>query len=327
MKRLIIITVVAIVTTLIFMVAITSADSTTNLEDRIANLEAKINHLEELLNRLTTTIDRSAVGSQISTDTTIRLDGGGIIPSGECISFDQFQSMVSANPYAMIQSLDTQLGSVRIDHPSANWSVSAQSDQFVAFWTGIYQTGFDITFGGKVDPWKLDGRTGVYLLLPGNTVTVPSPAASVCVNATSDQLSSLRQNKSLTIDQSALKSNEQISTGDCVDQGMVISAINDNKSSDAGKIYVTLDQIVDQNSKARLRSNSGATVSVKNTRTLIWVKSGSINSDKMLIIDSHEGKSLYLATADGDVTINYPFSGVQTCGTINPSRDFPWWAK
>lgn len=254
--------------------------------------------------------------------------GGSVIPSSvfsqrDALSFDQFKVLVHANPYEMINRLDRL--AAKNDRPVSGWTVSAGRNELIVIWTGIYDSNFDPTFGGKVDMFRVDGRTGVYLVLPGNTVTLPSPGGWIKVTGvTADNLAALRSDTNVVVDRSVVPTQVPLASA-CVAAKDVIAAINDNKRADPGRIYTKLDEIVNARTDARLRSNGG-TVQGKNTRTLLWVQDGRINGN-VLVIDQHQGKALYLVTSDGNVEVPYPHSGVQTCEDVNPQRDFPWWGK
>lgn len=244
--------------------------------------------------------------------------------AGTASTLDQFKRMVDKNPYEMINRLDRHPD--KVNHPQGGFTISSSASEVVVFWTGLYETGFDNTFAGKVDPYRVDGRTGVYLLLPNNTITVPSPSGVLKVTGvTPDGLTALRADRTVAVDLSAIP--VKTSATSCVQAAEVIKAINDSKASDPGRIYIRLDEIVNENPQARLRTHGPAKVSGKNTQTLIWVQNGRVNSTNVLSLDQHEGKALYLATSTGEIDIGYPHSGVETCSTINPEMDFPWWGQ
>lgn len=212
--------------------------------------------------------------------------------------FQNLQNQAANDTYALISMLDTR--KEKENHPQSGWTATTTTDILVV-WTGSYIN--DPTYGNKVEPLLVDGKTGVWLQKPGTTVIWQTPGGSLRIfdyKGADDNLNS------------------------CVNAAEILEAINSNKNADSNKIYIKLDEIANKNVSAKLRTEGPATYTVKNTKALFWVRSDQIKG-QVLEIDRTEGKSLYLVTADGTVNLTFAHSGLRLCNELNPVKDFPWW--
>jgi len=223
---------------------------------------------------------------------------------GPTMTWAEFQTLSQGvtDPYELIRRLD--LRPEKVDHPKGGYTLTTGVDEAYILWTGLYVD--DPTIGGAVAPFLVDGKTGTWVVLPNKTVVIPTPGGTIKVTAYTGGTAQ--------------------TSGACVDKTSVVAIINQNKAT-PNQIYVKLDELVDANPAARLRGDGPTTIQGVNTQTLIWVRTGKVEGDNVLPLDSVESKTLYIVTKTGPVTINYAFSGVSVCQPINPANDFPWWGK
>lgn len=221
----------------------------------------------------------------------------------QCLDWNTFvaQTQNLTDPYKLIDWLDQR--PEKVDHPQGGYTLSPG---VYVMWTGLYVQ--DTTLGGTTTPYRVDGKTGVWIVNTTRNLVVPTPGGTICISGFTTAAAPAPQLAS------------------CIDAARVVSIINSNKKVDPNRIYIQLDELVDQNVNARLRASGPAVQPGKNSRTLFWVRNGNIQGS-VLPIDSTEDKTLYLVTRDGDVNITFAHSGVMLCGDINPQRDFPWWGK
>lgn len=247
-------------------------------------------------------------------------DGGGAPPpavpqptsapqakSGQCMDWNTFvaQTQGITDPYKLIDWLD--LRPEKVDHPQAGFTLTPG---IYILWTGLYVS--DTSLGGTTTSFRVDGKTGVWIVNTSQNLTVPTAGGTICITGFGGAVS-----PSPVVSPAA---------SSCVDTAQVISIINSNKTSNPNQIYVLLDQMVDQNPSARMRNGVAASYSIDNSKALFWVRTGQINGS-VLELDRTESKSLYLATASGTVSVTFAHSGVRLCSDLNPQRDFPWWGK
>lgn len=235
--------------------------------------------------------------------------------TGKSMGVDDFIGILDPNPYQMIKSLDDQ--AAKKDNPKGGWKLKTGPNELGVFWTGIYEDGFDTTFGGKVSEYRVDGKTGVYLLKPNNEITVPSPGGSLIVVGTNDnaKMNRILGTTTTVIDKNAVIGQTNTKAESCVPAENIVKAFTDH-ASNQGKIYQSLDELVNANVAARLRSNSASIVSANAYRTIIWVQNGQLK-ENWTILNTHDGKVIGMATKDGDLYVGYPFSGVQSCGDLD----------
>lgn len=249
----------------------------------------------------------------------------------DAVTIDAFATLLDANPYTVIDKLDG-VRNAKVDHPVGGWDLAAGANEIQVFWTGIYD-GTDVTFGGKVLKYRVDGKTGVYVLQSGQSIRVPSPGASMRVvykDASVDRTQKLNEvlGDTLTIVGPKPATGSSLAASTCVAKDGVVSAINANKTANPGLMYQKLDEIVNANSTARLRSGNAATITAKNGMTLVWVQAGQLSGQTIVSLDVHDGKMLALILKDGSFEVPYPFSGVELCSKVDPATDFlPWWGK
>lgn len=227
--------------------------------------------------------------------------------STQCLEWNTFvaQTQDISNPYKLIDWLDQR--PEKVNHPQGGYTLSPG---VYVMWTGLYVQ--DTNLGGMVSPFRVDGKTGVWIVNTSQNLVVPTPGGTICITGFNGSASPAPAVSPVA--------------SACVDKNQVVAIINNNKASNPNQIYVLLDQLVDNNPAARLRASGPAVEPAKNSRTLFWVRNGNI-AGNVLALDSTEGKTLYLATSDGDVNVTFAHSGVQVCGPISPEKDFPWWGK
>lgn len=235
-------------------------------------------------------------------------------PQGVNLPSMEWATFVSAtngmnDPYQLINWLDQQ--SQKVDHKVGGWTSTTGADQAMLVWTGSYIP--DPTYGGDVRSWLVDGKTGTWLQKPGTSVVWQTPGGSILVTG-------------FTSSSVASASGGGSAATACVDTDKVVAIINSNKKVSPDRIYTLLDEIVDNQTTARIRGDQPATIDGKNVKTLIWVKSGSV-SGNVMPLDITNGKTLYVVTKDGPVQVGYPYSGMALCSPLDPARDFPWWGK
>lgn len=258
--------------------------------------------------------------------------GPTLIAPPDAITIDQFQTLLDVDPYKIIDRLDS-VRNAKEDHPQGGWDATAGPNEIKVIWMGIYSVP-DPTYGGKLVKYRVDGRTGVYILPSGNSVHLSGPGAAMKVvykDANVDHSNVLQQvlGDTLTIvdPKSRGGASVSLSATSCVGKNDVVTVINANKSNQ-GVMYEKLDEIVGSNPTARLRSGSAATITAKSGMTLVWVQAGQLTGQTVMSLDVHDGKMLALVLKDGAFEVPYPFSGVEVCQKIDPAVDFlPWWGK
>lgn len=208
----------------------------------------------------------------------------------------------NADPYTLIELLDKQCQ--KMDNQLGGWTFTT-TDEPLYVWTGSYIS--DPTYGGKVEETLVDGKTGVWKQLPHTTVTWETPAGAILIGSNGGTGVSA-----------------VTSTATCVQTAEALNIINTYKSQ-PNLIYVKLDEVANANPMARLRSEqANIWHNVQNTQALFWVQTDQVIGD-VLPLDTTEGKTLYLPTTDGRVTLTYAHSGVRLCSPLNPQHQIVWW--
>lgn len=235
--------------------------------------------------------------------------------SAKCGDVD-FSNYVG-RPYDLISLLDSQEG--KIPQPSQNFTVVAENAA-VLYWTGAYPSG-KIPTG--FDPKVVDGDTGVFCVDAGTAVTVNFVGAYMPVSLFNPNVEINQQMQEPT---------------SCMPIADVANILNTYAPHDLEAMYRNFDAAVNVEGaphlSARLRSpgDQAWSYQVKNTQAIWWVKTGAIDGPVLDLGVTSNGKSLYLATEDGEVNLLHAHGGVVICehpdgGGLNPERDIKWWGQ
>lgn len=251
-------------------------------------------------------LDYYAKCGMYQTRQVVSAPSSGNLNFGEWEYFAQFSQGFTKPEYhgALIDKLDTLYVNVNRDF-NGGATITTSANEVVAVWTGLYPVS-DITLDGKLIPFVVEGKTGVYLVIPNTTVTIPTPSAWILLNNWTGETAPRDGTPSLA------KGTVKAET----------CAANKDVESDlkqyAGQptLFSEMDKTANNNANARVRNGWWATIqNSKAGKTTAWTKLGEISAG-WLLVDQADGMGLYVAKQSGSLEVYHPFSGVELCDTL-----------
>lgn len=209
---------------------------------------------------------------------------------------------------ALIDRLDTLYLGVTRDFDGG--TITTTTDVIV-LWMGDYVTA-DPTQGGKLTRYLVDGDTGIWLVKPNTSVSIPVGFAYIRLNGWNGELAPRAGTPALA------KGNVQANT--CVANTQVVPTIQSMLGQEA--LFAQLDIVANGNTEARLRNGWYSTVKAQAGKTMIWTKTGMVSLG-WAPITTADGKTLYVAKMTADLEVMYPFSGVALCDTYPNYNTLP----
>jgi len=206
---------------------------------------------------------------------------------------------------ALIDRLDTWYYDVERDLDGGTTLTTGSNDVY-AIWMGDYRSA-DPTQGGKLARFNVDGDTGVYILLPGNTVTIPVSSAYVHLNNWTGELTPRAGSPALI--------KGHVEASDDLANSLVEPIIRSHMGTD--ELFAQLDTVSNQHPEARVRNGWYSEVKAQAGRTLVWTRCNMVSTGWGLITSS-DNKCLYVAKVGGPLEVMYPFSGT-TLETAYPN--------
>ena len=176
-------------------------------------------------------------------------------------------------------------------------TLTTGSNDVYAIWMGDYRSA-DPTQGGKLARFNVDGDTGVYLVLPNNTVTIPVSSAYVHLNNWTGETTPRPGIVSLQ--------KGHIEATDVVANDQVIPLINQYVGTD--ELFAQLDIFTNQYTEARVRNGWDTEIKTKG-----WTdpRLDSLRHDQYRL-GSHHAKQQQVPVRGEDLRpleVMYPFSG------------------
>lgn len=196
---------------------------------------------------------------------------------------------------ALIDRLDTLYLGVSREFNGGTITTSASEVAIV--WMGDYPDP-----DSNLTRYLVDGDTGVWLVKPNTTVSIPVGFAYIRLSGWNGETAPVAGTPALA------KGNVQAYS--CVAANTVVPTIQSMLGQE--ELFAKLDFVANGNTEARLRNGWYSTVKAEAGKTLVWTKTGMVSLG-WAPITSADGKTLYVAKMTGDLEVMYPFSGVAIC--------------
>lgn len=225
---------------------------------------------------------------------------GSVLDAGEWEYFAQFSAGYTNTAWhgVLIDKIDTLYLGVNRDF-DGNTKLTTGEDEVYVVITGLYSV-TDTTLGGKLIRYLVEGDTGIYLVKPETTVTIPTANAYFRLNNWSGETEPRSGKPVLTT--GTVKVNGTVSLSK-------IEAILDANEGKA-PLFSELDVLANKNSNARIRFGYHAFIqNAKKGQTFVWTQLGMVGNNFGLV-DEADGMGLYVALEDGKLEVMHPFAGI-----------------
>ena len=199
---------------------------------------------------------------------------------------------------ALIDRLDTLYLGVKRE---MNGGTITSTNDVVAFWMGDYVNS-DPTQNGKLVRYLVDGDTGVWLIKPNTSVTIPVGFAYVRLQNWTGEVAP-------RVGVPALAKGSVQANG-CVANGQIVPTIQAMLGQE--EMFAKVDLVANANPEARVRNGWFSAVQALAGKTLVWTKTGKVGLGWAEVTRA-DGKSLYVAKLSGALEVMYPFSGLALC--------------
>lgn len=228
---------------------------------------------------------------------------GSVLDTTQWEYFAQFMSGCAPEYHGIyINRLDTLY--VYPNNP-VRWenggTLKTKADEVAIFWTGNFRD-TDVTHGGNIIKFCVEGDTGIYLLPPNSTEKIKTGLAFFTLKGWNGETEP-RAGKPMLV-------KGDIEAEACENSTKVTKQIQDNMGTE--ELFALLDDDVNLNPDARFAWGWDATVHAVAGKTLVWTQTGQVGTGWAEITRA-DGKSLYVARRTGSLNVYHPFSGVKLC--------------
>ncbi|MBI5019331.1 hypothetical protein HZB58_03595 [Candidatus Gottesmanbacteria bacterium] len=225
---------------------------------------------------------------------------GSVLDAGEFEYFAQFCQGYTDPAWHGVCSdkIDALYLGVSRDFDGKTRLTTGEDEVYVVV-TGLYPES-DPTLGGKLIRYLVEGDTGIYLVKPETTVTIPTASAYFKLSNWTGETTPRAGKPVLTTGYVKAKGTVALSK---------IEAVLDAYEGEA-KLFSELDILANKNSNARVRYGYHAFIeNGKKGQTFVWTQLGQVG-DNFGLVDSADGMGLYVALADGKLEVMHPFSSL-----------------
>lgn len=204
---------------------------------------------------------------------------------------------------ALIDRLDTLYLNVQRDFDGGN-TLTTGANYVFAVWMSDF-VNEDPTQGGKLIPFLVDHDTGVFLLKPNTSITLPAGG-----NAYVQLYNWNGETKPRNGTPALAKGN--VEATDFVPLNTVQTVLKSCQEQD----FAALDRVANKNPDARLRNGWYSTAHAIAGQSIIWTKTGMVGLGWAEIC-TVDGITAYVAKLSGPLEVMYPFSG------FNLNEEYP----
>lgn len=225
---------------------------------------------------------------------------GSVLDAGEWEYFAQFSQGYTNTAWhgVLTDKIDALYLGVNRDFDGKTRLTTGEDEVYVVV-TGLYPES-DPTLGGKLIRYLVEGDTGIYLVKPETTVTIPTANAYFRLSNWTGEVKPRNGTPVLTT--GTVKANGTVSLSK-------IEAILDANEG-TPKLFSELDVLANKNNNARIRFGYHAYIlNARKGQTFVWTRLGKVG-DNFGLVDEADGMGLYVALVDGKVEVMHPFAGI-----------------